>query len=255
MPKRRRNEITKTSTEPKTKKRKLNKQKKGNIDARKKPLIPKDGINILSNIHEQLLFFNLLSKCKTPTNDNDWELMSKCFINTNINGHKLKTFHDILIKNETISNPYKNNNNNNSNNISDNDGNEHCNDEDNIIDILNRMNMVSYNEVKMIFTDKLKAFHRINKSNVDINDAIINGYDIDLFGLYIFVTKYGGFKKIEKNYPVFNEILYLLKINVNVHTELLMIKELMEIYDAFLYAYESTFFDVVKCISYSIYVG
>ena len=74
----------------------------------RRPSIPKSASKLLPDINDQLLFLDLMSRCKRPRSKMEWRLMAQCFIpkgslsNNAITGRTLHDFYGILVQNDCI---------------------------------------------------------------------------------------------------------------------------------------------------------
>eukprot|EP01083_Nonionella_stella_P059152 154774_1 len=215
----------------------------------KKQMIPKSALEYLDDPLDHVLFFDLLSKTKRPRNALEWDLMSQAFIHNGsqtVTGDTLHEFYSILVDSGCIDDPHF----------------EEDSDEDDDITSCTTPTIHycidftsnEYQNAHTKFMHKLHAF--INEEEEEENeddddeesrtDRVINaaiwGKNVDLFYLYIVVTKHGGLDTVNSN-KAWMSILHEMSAHYNPHHRSHIINELQSIYNKYLSDYEQMYFE------------
>ena len=187
--------------------------------------IPRSALKLLPSINDQLLLLDLLSRSKRPRTKMEWELMAQCFIDDAVSGQTLYDFYAILVESGCVD---------------DGDfGGKWQSEREGVVHLDIDCASNRYQRARSKFVDKVAAFNEGLESEYKM-DGIGN---VDLFLLYILVTKRGGFERISRDDAVWRRIVEEMPALFDPHLAVRRVHSLRSLYRTHLGRFEALYFE------------
>ena len=194
--------------------------------------IPKSALKLLPSVDDQLLLLDLLSRCKRPRTKMDWELMAQCFVGDAMTGRTLYDFYGILVENGCVE-----------------DGEfegEWHSEREGVVHLDIDFASSRYQRARCKFMHKVAAFNEGLESDSKMDGAASSEFgveNVDLFLLYILVTKRGGFERIALDEAMWREIVEEMPSLFEPHSAVRRVHGVRSLYRRHLRRFEAVYFE------------